>query len=263
MTPPKHPFRSRRALVTGASGGIGEALALGLARAGSDVVLVARSADRLQAVAERIRRDHRVRVEVVVADLATDTGVDEVIASMAGSRVDVLVANAGVGATGPFTDTTDERIRTQLALNCTALTRLVHAFLPGMLERRVGGVMTVGSTASFQPTPGMAVYGATKAFVLSFTEALWQETRGSGVRVLALCPGPTETGFFAAAGGGSVMESGRQSAEQVAAVGLRAFARAGGPTVVPGLGNTVIANAHRFVPRGLMARMSAMVTAEH
>ncbi|MGU3410643.1 SDR family NAD(P)-dependent oxidoreductase [Microbacterium sp. M1A1_1b] len=263
MTPPKHPFRSRRALVTGASGGIGEALALGLARAGSDVVLVARSADRLEALAARIRRDHRVRAEVLVADLATDAGVDDVIDAMQGTRVDILVANAGVGAHGPFVDTTDERIRTQLALNCTALTRLVHAFLPAMLERRIGGVMTIASTASFQPTPGMGVYGATKAFVLSLTEALWQETRGSGVRVLALCPGPTDTGFFDAAGGGNVMQSGRQSAEQVAAVGLRAFGRAGGPTVVSGVGNAVIANAHRFVPRGLMARMSAMVTAEH
>lgn len=263
MTPPKHPFRSRRALVTGASGGIGEAIALGLARAGSDVVLVARSADRLEALAARIRREHRVRTEVVVADLATEDGVDHVITAMQGTRVDVLVANAGVGATGAFVDTTDERIRTQIALNCTALTRLVHAFLPAMLERRVGGVMTIASTASFQPTPGMGVYGATKAFVLSFTESVWQETRGSGVRVLALCPGPTETGFFDAAGGRDVMTGGRQTAEQVAAVGLRAFGRPGGPTVVSGVGNTVIANAHRFVPRGLMARMSAMVTAEH
>lgn len=263
MTPPKHPFRSRRALVTGASGGIGEAIAVGLARAGSDVVLVARSADALEAVAARIRRDHRVRAEVVVADLATDAGVDHVIDTMRGTRVDILVANAGVAAMGDFVDATDERNRTQIALNTTALTRMVHAFLPAMLERRVGGVMTIASTASFQPTPGMAVYGATKAFVLSFTEAVWQETLGSGVRVLALCPGPTETGFFDAAGGGDVMTSGRQTADQVAAVGLRAFARAGGPTVVSGLGNTVIANAHRFVPRALMARMSAKVTAEH
>lgn len=263
MTPAKHPFRSRRAVVTGASGGIGEALALGLARAGSDVVLVARSADRLEELARRIRRDHRVRTEVIVADLATDAGVDDVIDALRGTRVDILVANAGVGAQGPFVDTTDERIRTQVALNCTALTRLVHAFLPAMLARGVGGVMTVASTASFQPTPGMSVYGATKAFVLSFTEAVWQETHGSGVRVLALCPGPTETGFFDAAGAGNVMQRGRQTAEQVAAVGLRAFARSGGPTVVSGLGNAITANAHRFVPRGLMARMSALVTAEH
>jgi short-subunit dehydrogenase len=260
MASQKQPFRARRALVTGASGGIGEALAVGLARGGSDLVLVARSADKLEAVAARVRRDHGVRAEVLVADLSTDEGVDHVITSLADSRVDIVVANAGLGSHGDFADDSEERNRTQIALNITAVTRLVHAFLPGMLARGVGGVMTVASTAAFQPTPGMGVYGATKAFVLSLTEAIWQETRGRGVRVLALCPGPTETGFFDAAGSSS-LEGGRQTAEQVAAVGLRAFARAGGPTVVSGLGNTVIASAHRFVPRGLMARMSALYTA--
>jgi len=260
MTSQKQPFRARRALVTGASGGIGEALAVGLARGGSDLVLVARSADKLEAVAARVRRDHGVRAEVLVADLSTDEGVDHVIASLADSRVDIVVANAGLGSHGDFAADSDERNRTQIALNITAVTRLVHAFLPGMLARGVGGVMTVASTAAFQPTPGMGVYGATKAFVLSLTEAIWQETRGRGVRVLALCPGPTETGFFDAAGSSS-LESGRQTAEQVAAVGLRAFARAGGPTVVSGFGNTLIASGYRFVPRGLMARLSALYTA--
>lgn len=264
MSRPRSPFRGLRALVTGASGGIGEALALGLAAAGADVVLVARSEGRLDALAERIRRDHGVTATVLPADLATADGVDGIVERLEGTRVDIVVANAGVGDHGPFVAATDERLRTQVDLNCTAVVRLVHAFLPGMLERRIGGVMTVASTAAFQPTPQMAVYGATKAFVLSFTEAVWQENRGSGVRFLALCPGPTATGFFdeAARGAGSagVMERGRQSAEQVAAVGLRAFARQGGPTVVSGLGNAVTANAHRFVPRGLMARMSALVT---
>jgi hypothetical protein len=261
------PFRGLRALVTGASGGIGEALALGLAAAGADLVLVARSADKLDALAERVRRDHGTTATTIAADLATDPGVDSVIAGLRGTRVDILVANAGVGDHGPFVDSPEQRARTQIDLNCTAVVRLTHAFLPAMLERRIGGVMTVASTAAFQPTPAMAVYGATKAFVLSFTEAIWQENSGSGVRFLALCPGPTSTGFFDAASDGhedtQFMERGRQTAAQVADVGLRAFARPGGPTVVSGAANALTANAHRFVPRGLMARMSAMVTAAH
>lgn len=261
MTSPRNPFRGRCAVVTGASGGIGRSLALQLADAGADLVLVARSQDALEAVADEVRA-RGTTASVVVADLATTDGVEQVVTRLAGSRIDVLVANAGVGAHGPFVDESPERTATQIALNCAAVTALTHAFLPGMLARGVGGVMTVASTASFQPTPGMAVYGATKAFVLSFTEALWQETRGQGVRVLALCPGPTSTGFFDAAGAGSgVMARGRQTPDEVAAVGLRAFARAGGPTVVSGAGNRVTANAHRFAPRGLMARMSALVTA--
>lgn len=259
--PNQHPFRDRTALVTGASGGIGEEIALGLARSGAHLVLVARSSDKLDALAERIRAEHGVRAESIVTDLATDDGVDRVIDGLADRRIDVLVANAGVGSHGPFVEESPERTRAQVALNVSAVTRLVGAFLPPMLARGVGGVMTVASTAAFQPTPDMAVYGATKAFVLSFTESVWQETRGRGVRVLALCPGPTETGFFAATGSENVMERGRQTAAQVAEVGLRAFARAGGPTVVSGLANTVTASAHRFFPRGLMARMSAMYTA--
>lgn len=261
----RSPFRSRRALVTGASGGIGAELALGLAAGGADVVLVARSADRLEALAERIRREHGVEATTIAADLAQADGVDGVLERLRDTRVDIVVANAGVGDHGPFAASDEERVRAQVDLNCTAVVRLVHAFLPAMLERRVGGVLTVASTASFQPTPGMAVYGATKAFVLSFTEAVWQENRRSGVRFLALCPGPTETGFFDAASRGpergGFMEGGRQTAAEVAAVGLRAFARDGGPTVVSGAANRVVANAHRFVPRSVMARMSAMVTA--
>jgi len=253
------PFRGRLALVTGASGGIGESLAEGLAAGGADLVLVARSADKLDAVASGIHARHGVRVRVLPADLATADGVDEVITALDGTRVDVLIANAGVGWHGTFAEQPEDGIVQQIALNETALVRLTRAFLPGMLARGVGGVMTVASTAAFQPTPHMALYGATKAFVLSFTEALWQETRGRGVRVLALCPGPTATGFFDAAGGGSFLEGGRQSAEEVARVGLRAFSRAGGPTVVSGARNAVLASAHRFVPRGLMTRMSAMV----
>ncbi|WP_066517444.1 SDR family NAD(P)-dependent oxidoreductase [Curtobacterium ammoniigenes] len=261
MTAARAPFRRRTALITGASGGIGEALALQLAEQGADVVLVARSADRLDAVADRIRTTFGVHAESIATDLSTDDGVDRVITLLQNRRIDILIPNAGVGAHGPFVDASEHRSRVQVDLNCGAVVRLVHAFLPGMIERRVGGVMTVASTAAFQPTPGMAVYGATKAFVLSFTEALWDETRGSGVRILALCPGPTDTGFFDAAGGGDYLDRGRQTAEAVARVGLAAFARRGGPTVISGLANTVTASAHRFVPRALMARLAGQFTA--
>lgn len=253
-------FRGRHAVVTGASGGIGEALALGVAAHGADVILVARSADRLDALADRIRREHHVTAKVIVADLATDAGVDAVVDGLRDVRIDILIANAGIGSHGPFAGEPEERTRAQIAVNCTAVARLVGAFLPGMLSRQVGGIMTVASTAAFQPTPNMAIYGATKAFVLTLTEAVWQETRDSGVRVVALCPGPTSTGFFQAAGGGAYLEHGRQTAEQVARVGLHALAHPGGPSVVSGIRNTVTAGAHRFVPRSLMARMSARYT---
>ncbi|PCN48192.1 oxidoreductase [Curtobacterium sp. 'Ferrero'] len=261
MTRNRSPFRGRRALVTGASGGIGRSIALQLAAAGSDLVLVARSEDALRSVADEAGR-HGVDARVLVADLSTTEGVADVVAQLADTRIDILVANAGVGSHGPFVDESSNRTATQIALNCAAVTELTHAFLPGMLARRVGGVLTVASTASFQPTPGMAVYGATKAFVLSFTESLWQETLGRGVRVLALCPGPTSTGFFEAAGGGeALLEAGRQTPDEVASVGLAAFARGGGPTVVSGLGNRLTASAHRFVPRALMVRLAALATA--
>lgn len=263
MTKARAPFRGRTALITGASGGIGEAVALQLAEQGADVVLVARSADRLSEVADRIRQTYGVRADTIAADLATDAGVEQVISGLQDRRIDILIPNAGVGAHGSFVDESEHRSRVQVDLNCNAVVRLVHAFLPGMLARGVGGVMTVASTAAFQPTPGMAVYGATKAFVLSFTEALWDETRGRGVRILALCPGPTETGFFAAAGGGDYLDRGRQTAEAVARVGLAAFARPGGPTVISGIANTVTASAHRFVPRALMARLAGQFTASH
>lgn len=255
------PFRGRLAVVTGASGGIGESLAEGLAAEGADLVLVARSADKLEAVAARLGTRYGVTVTTHAADLATESGVDGVVSALDGVRVDVLVANAGFAWHGEFADQPEENIVRQIALNQTALVRLTRTFLPGMLARGVGGVMTVASTAAFQPTPSMAVYGATKAFVLSFTEALWQETRGSGVRVLALCPGPTETGFFDAAGGDSFLQDGRQTPDEVARVGLTAFARNGGPTVVSGARNSLVASAHRFFPRGLMVRVSAKAVA--
>jgi uncharacterized protein len=252
--------RKQRALVTGASGGIGAALAAGLARRGADLALVARSADGLEAVAEDLRDRYGVDVVTIPTDLAVPDGVDRVIDAMGDRGVDIVVPNAGVGSHGPFASESDGRLRAQVDLNCTAVARMVHAYLPGMIERRRGAVLTVASTAAFQPTPEMAVYGATKAFVLSFTEALWYELRDSGVHVLALCPGPTSTGFFAVAGTEDIMTRGRQTPDVVAEVGLRALERGKGPTVVSGLANTVTASAHRFVPRGLMARMSAAYT---
>lgn len=194
--------RFRRALVTGASTGIGAAIAGELAGRGVDLVLVARSRDALDALAEQLRAAHGVAIEVLSADL-TDPGErgrveDRLRADDA--PVDLLVNNAGFGHTGPFLDGTPDRSAGAIELNAVALTRLTHAVLPRLVTEGRGGVLNVSSIGAFQPVPHMAVYAATKAYVSSFTEALHEELRGTGVAVTTLCPGFTRSGFVDAAG---------------------------------------------------------------
>jgi short-subunit dehydrogenase len=247
------------ALVTGASGGIGEAYARRLA-ATHDVVLVARNRERLEAVSSGLQSLHPAGAfTVCVADLADASGpqvvVDHLIAS--GREVDLLINNAGVGSHGSFVTADPSVAQTQIQLNCATLVALTQALLPPMLSHGHGGIINVASAAAFQPTPSMAVYGASKAFVLSFTEALAVEVRGSGVRVLAVCPGATETGFFAAAGS-SFLTKGRQTPEQVVDESMTAF-HAKKTVVVTGLANKLKAQGYRFVPRALLARGSARI----
>ena len=238
-----------RALVTGASGGIGLEIARVLAP-DHDLVLVARSAAKLEALAAELGGAH-----VIAADLSDPAAVAKIAAEV--PEVDVLVNNAGVGDFGPFAEADADKTLAMIQLNVTALTALTRQYLPGMLARGSGRILNVASTASFQPGPLMAVYYATKAYVLSFTEAIAEEVRGSGVKVTALCPGPTSSGFQAAADMElSPLVANRKlpSAAEVAAYGVKALEH-GDVVAVPGLVNKVMAGSVRFTPRPVIRRL--------
>ena len=257
--------QAHTALVTGASSGIGEQFAVQLAARGYNLVLSARSGDRLQALAQRLVSAHpQVQVDVVTADLAVPGGAARLVDDLTarGTQVDVLVNNAGFGSHDAFVDEDPDNVVREIQLNCSSLVELTSRLLPAMMARRQGGVLNVASTAAFQPIATMAVYGATKAFVLSFTEALWAETRKSGVRVMALCPGPTDTAFFDVAGK-EFLTSGRQSPEQVAEIGLKYFFDGSGPSVIPGTANKLKAHGYRIVPRSVMAGVAGMMVRAH
>lgn len=244
------------ALITGASSGIGEQFAVQLAKRGMNLVLAARSEDKMQELAARLRTANPgIEVSVIGVDLAVPQGPKELTDRLAadGVRVDVLINNAGFGSHDLLVDEDPDNLAREIQLNCSSLVTLTARLLPAMVERGRGGVLNVASTAGFQPIPTMAVYGATKAFVLSFTEALWSETRKTGVRVVALCPGPTETAFFDTTGR-EFMTSGRQTAEEVAAVGLKAFFDGSGATVIPGTVNRLMAAGSRLAPRSIVVR---------
>lgn len=247
------------ALITGASGGIGRELAELFAQDRWDLVLVARSADKLADVARNLEERRAVRCLHVPADL-TDPGAPAAILRAVAERglaVDALVNNAGFGLRGAFVETDFEREREMIQLNVVALTHLTKLVLPGMLARGSGRILNVASLAGFTPGPGMAVYYATKAYVLSFSEALADELRGTGVTVTALCPGPTRTGFQA----GARMEGVRllksplvMDAATVARAGHDGL-RCGKTIVIPGLANKLLAQSIRFTPRALVTRI--------
>ncbi|NAZ77725.1 SDR family NAD(P)-dependent oxidoreductase [Kineococcus sp. T13] len=237
------------ALITGASGGIGAGIATALAARGADVVLVARRADELEALAAGIRARSGRRALVVPLDLSTPDAGARVQEALGGRSVDVLVNNAGFGLSGRLADTPDlSRLGAMVTLNCTTLTDLTARFLPAMLERGSGAVVNIASMAAYLPAPGFAAYAASKAFVLSLTEALWAETRGTGVRVAALSPTVTETGFFDVAGQAAGAGLRRRSVEQVVATFFDTL-DADRPVVVDGRRNEVLAATSRLVPR--------------
>ncbi|TFV59372.1 SDR family oxidoreductase [Mycobacterium sp. PS03-16] len=247
----------RTALVTGASGGIGEEFAVRLAAAGVNLILVARRTERLEELRGQLLARHPGReVDVLTADLAVPGAAAEVAAQIRtlGRKADILVNNAGVGSHGRFAEQDPAANAAQIQLNCVALVELTGHLLPAMVAARRGIVINVGSTAGFQPVPSMAVYGATKAFVLSFSEALWQETRGQGVKVLTLCPGATETEFFDRTGK-SFATRGRQTSAEVVDTALKALDRPF-PTVVSGLQNRILALGYRIAPRPVLAMVS-------
>jgi short-subunit dehydrogenase len=196
------PSPSTAALVTGASSGIGVDLARDLAGRGHNVVLVARRADRLEALAVELREAHGVRAEALAADLIDPESVAGLPARVAdlGLDIDILVNNAGYGSAGQFADLDGRSESEMVRLNCEAVVALSHAYTPAMIERGSGAILIVASSAGFQPIPGQATYGASKAFALSFAEALHTELSHLGVAVTALCPGPIDTEFADRAG---------------------------------------------------------------
>jgi short-subunit dehydrogenase len=248
------------AVVTGASSGLGAIFAQQLADRGMPLILAGRDASRLAEVQERVhQRAPGRQVELVVGDLGTSTGIQDLIAVLDGREIDVLVNNAGFGTYGPVAETDADREHDLVAVNVDALVQLTHAVLPGMLERGRGGIVNVASVIAFQPAPYQATYGASKAFVLSFSQALWAETRGTGVTVTALCPGPTRTGFVDAleADVSDVAVYKHLAApEPVVAAGLRALDR-GQPVVVPGWRNWLLANGADVSPSRISTFISS------
>jgi len=246
------------ALVTGASSGLGEAYAEALAARGFPVALVARRKDRLDALAARLAAAHDVETLVVVEDLATPGACERIRDAVGDREIGVLVDNAGFGFSGRFAENDVDDDERMIAVNCAAVVRLAHLFLPPMLARGRGALLVVASTASFQPTPWFAIYGATKAFDLHFAEALWCELQGSGVDVLGVAPGETRTEFHERA------HAKRQFAGMTPQfVVERSLAALGhGPSVVPGWKGKLISWAHRFFPRRFVLRCTAAVLAK-
>jgi short-subunit dehydrogenase len=257
-----HAGPRRSSLVTGASSGIGAAFAEALAREQYDLVLVARRAERLEDLAKRLGEARGVDVEVLPADLTDAAGIARVVECIEKRAPDLLVNNAGRGTFGIFADLDPERELDEIELNVSVLVRLTRAALPGMLERGHGDIINVSSLAGFQPMPFNATYGGTKAFVNSFTEALHEELRDTGVRVQVLCPGFTRTEFQETAGVESsvVPAFAWMEAEQVVEASLRALER-GDLICVPGATNRVLATLQRTSPhlltRRLMARLGS------
>ena len=246
------------ALITGASADIGRSLAEQFGRHGYDLILVARRAPLLDDLSAQLSRAHGVAVRVVAVDLSDSDGprlVEEAVARE-NLHVDVLVNNAGFGLQGWIAELPVERQIEMIQLNVTALTELTRRFLPGMLRRNRGGVLNVGSTAAFQAGPLMAVYYATKAYVLSFTEALAGEVAASNLRISCLAPGPTSSEFAAIAGmtKSNLFKAQAMDSEEVARFGYDAWAR-GKLIAVPGLFNRLAAHSVRFAPRAMVRRV--------
>ncbi|MCX6535295.1 MAG: SDR family oxidoreductase [Actinobacteria bacterium] len=253
----KYPFTC--ALVTGASSGIGQEIAVQLAMSGVSLVVVARRADRLESLAARFKN-----VEVIVADLSTTDGVAQVEARIVDSSktpIDLVVNNAGFGSSGLMHEIDLERLSREIHVNILALTRLSHAAVKAMVPNGRGYLLNVSSVASFQPGPGSTVYSATKAYVTSFTEALHEELRGTGVRVTALCPGFTRTEFSDVSGTNSISSQVPNfawlEATDVAREGLRAVTR-GKALCIPGALYKGVSAFSNSSPRSLVRRITAL-----
>jgi short-subunit dehydrogenase len=246
-------------LVTGASAGLGEGFARALAKNGHDLILTARRADRLEALATDLRRTHGATIHVFTADLGDPEAPAELITRIeaAGLTIDTLINNAGFGLQGAVADLDGGKQAAIIDVNCRALVILAHAVLPAMIARGKGAILNIASTAAFQPGPMFAVYSASKAFVLSFSEALHEEVKPHGVSVAALCPGPTNTEFAEVAGMGHSLLFDRFAGGPDAVIrdGLAAL-KANQAVKISGAMNFLMAESIRFAPRGMVRRFA-------
>ncbi|MEM1308544.1 MAG: SDR family oxidoreductase [Cyanobacteria bacterium P01_H01_bin.153] len=246
------------ALITGASSGLGAEFSAQLAAQGQDVVLVARSQDKLQALAEQLTQTYGVRTTAIVQDLLAADATDRIFAQLEQQEVevDLLVNNAGFGVYGELADGDLATYLKMIQLNVTVLVELTYRALQGMKARRSGRILNISSTAAFQPIPYFAVYAATKSFVLSFSESLWYECQPYDIKVLGVCPGPTATEFFKTADFPNTTEAplgqNLSTPEEVVQEALKALDRGGSNVVTGGLINQILVNASRFVPREML-----------
>lgn len=251
-------WRGKWALVTGASSGIGWALAEQLAAHSVNLVLTARRADRLAQLAGDVTTRHKVQAHIFAADLAQPQTPSEIFGFTKQNRlpIELLINNAGFGAYGEFRKIEPRRLLDMVQVNVASVVHLTHLFLPSMVERRSGSILIVASTAAFQPVPYISTYAATKGFDLLFAEGLAEEVRRYGVRVCALCPGSTVSEFYEVAGQPAHMGGAQEPNEKVARVGLQALAD-GKPRVISGTRNWLSVEAQRLAPRRLVTRVAA------
>jgi short-subunit dehydrogenase len=251
-------WQGKWALVTGASAGIGVALANELAAGGTHLVLTARRRDRLEELARTLAQRHGIRTAVFDADLAAAAAPQKIydFTKQQGLEIDLLINNAGFGQYGELTQVPAQRLLDMVQVNCLAVVHLSRLYLADMVARRCGDVLILASTAAFQAVPFISTYAATKAFDLLFAEGLAEEMRPHGIRVCALCPGSTESEFHAIAGQEKFTSKNQQTAQKVARTGLQALA-AGKSYVISGLGNYLGAQSQRIVPRRMVTRIAA------
>jgi short-subunit dehydrogenase len=251
-------WRDKWALVTGASAGIGVALATQLAAGGTHLVLTARRRDRLEALAAKLMQAHHIRTEFFAADLAEPPAPEQIFAftQKKGIPIDLLINNAGFGQYGELPQVDSQRLLDMVQVNCAAVVQLTRLFLPAMIERRRGDVLILASTAAFQAVPYISTYAATKAFDLLFAEGLAEEMKPYGIHVCALCPGSTESEFHKVAGQEQFTDRNQETAEKVARTGLKALAE-GRSYVISGYDNYFGAHSQRLVPRRMVTKIAA------
>ena len=251
-------FKNKTAVVTGASSGIGVEYARELARRGADLVLVARRKDALDELGDELSKAHGVKVHTISLDLSSAASGSQLIAELKKLKVetDILINNAGFGTSGRFALEDRTTVKDEITLNVLTLVDLTQAVLPGMLKRDFGAIVNIASTAAFQPVPGMAVYAATKSFVLSFTSAVWGETKDTGVRVLAVCPGATATEFFNVAGANPSSALAPVS-DVIHATFKELDSAKSKPAVVVGGRNSMMAKVSKLMPTKVVIRVAA------